>query len=474
MKMRSHISLSILLVGLLCGCATTRPLPVPHENEHAFIWHEEGVDSLHTYELRNFFPEGKLETIVIEEFQKFNKWGYLLFEERHTAFTLGDTICRQRRNTYNELGQITRQERWGDDSLLQYIDYTYTAKGLIASETAVYSDCVPVTTKYFYDRYNNKVLEEVYWADSLARWFLYKYNKQGLLLEETHHRGADGATTYFISHAYDRRGKKMKTITLSHFDGIIRFPSLPDEGIYHSHLRKNVWGKVKNPIEPIKLDTLIECYSYTNAGKLSEVQSWCSSLGAEWYTSEKNEYHTNGNLAKKITWDRSKTKDGIRPMQVEIYNKQGLVIEEQRYSDKLKALHTSVRKEYNDQGKVTAQMEYDWKGKLNSVEHNVYNDYGNLTERWCFQSNGEVDYRQESIYIGDVLMEEKTYYDHKHLRTHYTKTAEGGKKINYDKKGNVVETTIYVQTPELEWRRVYEGSGTEKLTHEWYEEVFKQ
>lgn len=472
--MKRFYSFGLLAIVLLCGCATTRPLPVPHENEHVFIWHEEGVDSLHTYELRNFFPEGKLETFVIEEFQKFNKWGYPLFEERHIAFTLGDTICSQRRNTYNELGQIIREERWENDSLLQYIDYTYTAKGLPASESQHRPDYVPVTTKYFYDRYNNKVLEEVYWADSLARWFLYKYNKQGLLLEETHHRGADGAITYFISHAYGRRGKKMKTITLSHFDAIIRFPSLPDEGIYNSHLRKNVWGKIKDPVNPIKLDTLIECYSYTNTGKISEVQSWCSSLGAEWYTSEKREYHDNGNVAKKITWDCCITKDGIRPMQVEIYNKQGLVIEKQDYSNDLKALRTVVRTEYNDQGKVTAQMEYDWKGKLNSVEHNVYDDYGNLTERWCFQSNGEVDYRQESVYIGDVLVEEKIYYDDTRLKSLYTKTAEGGKKINYDKKGNIVETTIYVQTPELQWKRVYGGSNTDVLIHETRKEVFKQ
>lgn len=473
--MRSHISLSILLVGLLCGCATTRPLPVPHENEHVFIWPEEGVDSLHTYELRNFFPEGKLETFVIEEFQKFNKWGYLLFEERHIAFTLGDTICSQRRNTYNELGQIIREEHWEDDSLLQYIDYTYTAKGLPASESQHRPDYVPVTTKYFYDRYNNKVLEEVYWADSLACWFLYKYNKQGLLLEETHHRGADGATTYSISHIYDRHNRKVKTTTLSRFSGVIKFPCVPIvEDFKNSHLNKETWGKVKNPINPIKLDTLIECYSYTNTGKLSEKQSWCSSLGAEWYTSEKNEYHTNGNLAKKITWNRSKTKDGIRPMQVEIYNKQGLVIEEQRYSDKLKAHLTSVRNEYNDQGKVTAQMNYDWKGNLSSVEHNVYDDYGNLIERWRFKSNGEVDIHEESVYVGNVLMEEKTYYDHKHLRTHYTKTADGSKQVRYDKNGNVIETTVYIETPNEQRRRVYKGSNTDVLTHEWYEVVFKR
>lgn len=474
--MKRFYSFGLFAIVLLCGCATTRPLPVLHKNEHTYISHKEGVDSIYFYEFRNFFPkDGDPETMVIQESQKFNKWGYLLSEERHLAFSFADTTFQKKTNTYNEFGQIIRNESFCDNSLSDYTDYTYTAKGLIASETAVYSDCVPVTTKYFYDRHNNNIRKEFYQADSLISWENYKYNKQGLLLEETHLRGADSATTYSISHIYDRHNRKVKTTTLSHFSSVIKFPCVPIvEDYKNSHLNKETWGKVKEPVNPIKLDTLIECYSYTNTGKLSEVQSWCSSLGAEWYISEKREYHDNGNVAKKITWGRCITKDGIRPMQVEIYNKQGLVIERQDYSNDLKALRTVVRTEYNDQGKETAQMKYDWKGKLNSVEHNVYDDYGNLTERWCFQSNGEVDYRQNSVYIGDVLVEEKIYYDNTRLKSLYTKTAEGGKKINYNKKGNVVETTIYVQTPELQWKRVYGGSNTDVLIHETREEVFKQ
>lgn len=483
-----HISsIGLLAIVLLCGCATTRVVPPPHENAHTFLEdnlrYGVDVDSISEYSFSKIIlKNGEIRTQTEQEQKTFNKWGNLVYNESRMTFQTNDTIDftihRWRTNTYNDLGQIVRaEEHDSEDGLCSSVDYTYTKRGLLETEVETYHpNCVPTTTKHTYDRYNNEVCTEYLEADSVLLRITYKYNRRGQLVEESSFRGADGALTRRTTNTYNRHGDVVKTVTLETLsqEGVIVNPGWPEEDDIRKHLNRDTWGKNRPPVKPIKLDTVETVYSYKSKGVLAEKRSRYSAWGGDWYTAEQQEYHNNGNLAKKTTWSNYRTKDGFRVPWVGIYNEQGLIVEEYHYSTEEKALRIATRKEYNDQGEEVLRMDYDSKGTLRTKTTTAYNSNGKVVEKWAWGHNGKVSAHEEHTYVGDVWMESKIYYDATRLKQHNFKTAEGENCIVYDKNGNVKNNRVFVKTPNLEWYRSYQGEGTDDLRKELRREIFRR
>ena len=85
---------------------------------------------------------------------------------------------------------------------------------------------------------------------------------------------------------------------------------------------------------------------------------------------------------------------------VEVYNAEGLLIEEIEYSDF--GRHQAWRSEYtyNSQGQLTKEIVYNERNKIDKVRKFEYDDKGVCTRRLNYNANGTLNsYRQfEYIY----------------------------------------------------------------------------
>ena len=151
-----------------------------------------------------------------------------------------------------------------------------------------------------------------------------------------------------------------------------------------------------------------------------------------------------------------------------------------------------MRNEYNEQGVLIRQIEYD---TFYSKEvHEVYNDRGDLIEYWQMTSNGKLQLVRKEKYEYTDIDEGKSVTTVRNGKTipspiqsvttiERERLADGGTSktttsYNYDESGNIISIIIHkrVDSPTymLSWAKYYLGGEmtVENLLTESREEFF--
>jgi hypothetical protein len=214
---------------------------------------------------------------------------------------------------------------------------------------------------------------------------------------------------------------------------------------------------------------------------------WWSKWG-EWRDKELTIYDSDGGVAEKWKYH---TYDHIRePYSYTTYNSQGLPTRWYERHKDCDTLTLKRRNEYNEQGVLVRKTEYD---TFYSKEfREVYNDRGDLIERWQMLSDGTLSFttKYNYEYVDSEGKCVATKRNGKRVLPHpvsvttteIERLADGGTSktkiiYEYDDSGNVASVAIHksVDSPTyvLSLSKYYQGEMTdENLTDECRSEFF--
>lgn len=497
------MAICLLLALLAIGCATpmatlnyqvtflTNTHPATPKNERDLS----NIDSISYY---HYTKPHKLKTATLTlETAKYNKQGAILRKNRET--TVSKPYYTRSHNSHEEnyfdnQGRLVRHENMRDDTLFMVQTFAYNKRGQLVETTKQYQP-----TKYFiaekwcysYDRHGNERSSEFYQNGELTHRSHTRHNRKGQPLTEALYRG-DGVLLDSTIYTYNRNGDLIEERSILEHDrnelrGIIW--ETWDEVENHSQQR-HLWQKshARNlGWSPIQYDTIGTRYTYHSKGKQALKQVWWSEWG-EWRDKELTIYDSDGGVAEK--W-KYYTYDHIgEPYSYTTYNSQGLPTSWYERHKDCDTLSLKRRDEYNEQGVLIRKTEYD---TFYSKElREVYNDRGDLIERWQMLSDGTLSlttkYNYE--YVDSEGKCVATKRNGKRVLPHpvsvttteIERLADGGTseiltEYAYDNSGNVAGVLIHqsVDSPTyiLSWARYYEGEMTdENLFAERREEFF--
>ena len=208
---------------------------------------------------------------------------------------------------------LVKEIRYGqDNSIIDWVEYSYNASGNIAQKTWYYYDGIVrnwheysydasgnlvriaydgevynnrAWTEYSYDVSGNLVRETGYDADgSIISWTEYSYNTAGNVVWEASHR-ADGSISNKTEYSYDESGNLVEKASHSHINSYIR-----DLDLYYWYS----YDAAGNLIQEICDDGSQTEYIYDAAGNLIEENLYDSNgYIYEWYFYS---YDAAGNL----------------------------------------------------------------------------------------------------------------------------------------------------------------------------------
>ena len=497
------MAICLLLALLAIGCATpmatlnyqvtflTNTHPVTPKNERDLS----NIDSISDYHYTKP-PERATATTLIATAKYNNKGAMLRTNRQTTTSNKRQTAHRHtfERNFFDERGQLIRYEKMQDDTLFLVQTFAYNRRGQLVETTKQYQPTeyfIPEKWCYTYDRHGNERSSEFYQNGELTHRSHTRHNRKGQPLTEALYRG-DGALLDSTIYTYNRNGDLIEERSILEHDRnelwTSRTVCLLD---YENHSQqRHLWQKnhkEKFGWSPIQYDTIGTRYTYHSKGKQALKQVWWSEWG-EWRDEELTIYDSDGGVAEKWKYH---TYDHIgEPYSYTTYNSQGLPTSWYERHKDCDTLSLKRRNEYNEQGVLIRKIEYDTHYSKEFRE--VYNDRGDLIERWQMLSDGTLSlttkYNYE--YVDSEGKCVATKRNGKRVLPHpvsvttteIERLADGGTSktkiiYEYEDSGNVASVAIYksVDSPTyvLSLSKDYLGEMTdENLTDEWRTEFF--
>ena len=500
------MAICLLLALLAIGCATpmatlhpdvksyTDIHPVRPNNKRSLS----NIDSISGY--RYTKPPKRATATMWTATAKYNNQGAMLRTKRHTIVSnKRDTAYNitSEENFFNDKGQLVRYEKRAADTLFLVQTFVYNKRGQLIETTKQYQP-----TEYFiaekwcysYDRHGNERSSEFYQNEVLKHRSYTRYNHKGHPLTKASYRG-DGVLLDSTIYTYNRYGDIVEERSIVEQDrNILRNDKTSCIFDAENHYQqRHIWqNRHKSHFGwgPILYDTIGTRYSYHSKDKQTLVQVWWSEWGEEWRDYKLTVYNPDGGVAEK--WQYYTYEHNGKPYKREVYNSQGLLTSLYEHNGNCDSLTLKMRNEYNEQGVLIRQIEYD---TFYSKEvHEVYNDRGDLIEYWQMTSNGKLQLVRKEKYEYTDIDEGKSVTTVRNGKTipspiqsvttiERERLADGGTSeikttYHYDKSGNIISIIIHkrVDSPTymLSWAKYYEGSEMtiENLLTESREEFF--
>lgn len=494
--------LALLAVGCATPMATLHPDVKSHTNSYP-IWPDNNRSLANVDSICEYFyykPDKLTTTTTWTTTAKYNNQGAMLRTKRHTTvsnrYRSKHSHCSEE-NFFDERGRLIRYEKMHDDTLFLVQTFAYNKRGQLVETTKQYQP-----TEYFiaekwcysYDRHGNQRSCEFYQNGGLTDRTHIRYNRKGRPLTEAIYRG-DGVLLDSTIYTYNRYGDVIEERRILNHDrnrlGSISLCSGIFSEAENYSQQRHLWQKSHERNlgwSPIQHDTIDTRYTYHSKGKQALKQVWWSKWGEEWHNTERTIYNPDGGVAEK--WEYDTFNHNGKLSKREVYNSQGLLTSLYEHNWNSDTLTLKKCNEYNEQGVLIRQIEYD---TFYSKElREVYNDRGDLIERWQMLSNGTLSlttkYNYE--YVDSEGKCVATKRNGKRILPHpvsvttteIERLADGGTSkteiiYEYDDSGNVASVAIHksVDSPAyvLSLSKYYQGEMTdENLTDECRSEFF--
>jgi len=494
--------LALLAVGCATPVATLHPdvkshtdiHPVRPDNKRSLS----NIDSISEYRYTKA-PKRATATIWTAS-AKYNNQGAMLRTKRIIVSNKRDTAYHitYEENFFNDKGQLVRYEKSKADTLFLVQTFVYNKRGQLVETTKQFQPTkyfIPEKWCYSYDHHGNQRSSEFYQNGELSRRTHTRYNRKGRPLTEAIYRG-DGALLDSTIYTYNRHGDVIEERRIlkherNHLWGSILCEFF-DEAENHRQQR-HLWQKSHKENlgwRPIQYDTIGTRYTYHSKGKQALKQVWWSEWGQEWRDDERTLYNPDGGVAEK--WQYYTYEHNGKPYKREVYNSQGLLTSLYERDWNSDTLTLKKCNEYNEQGVLIRQIEYD---TFYSKEvHEVYNDRGDLIEYWQMASDGKLQLVRKEKYEYTDIDEGKSVTTVRNGKSipspiqsvttiERERLADGGTSetttsYKYDESGNIIIIIIHkrVDSPTymLSWAKYYEGGEmtVENLLFESREEFF--
>lgn len=497
------MAICLLLALLAIGCATPMVTLHPQIDSYTATYPNRpdnrslaNIDSISDYHYTKP-PERATATTLIATAKYNNKGAMLRTNRQTTTSNKRQTAHRHtfERNFFDEKGLLIRYEKMHDDTLFLVQTFSYNKRGQLVETTKQYQP-----TEYFiaekwcysYDRHGNQRSCEFYQNEVLKHRSNTRYNHKGHPLTKASYRG-DGVLLDSTIYTYNRYGDIVEERSIVEQDrNILRNDKTSCIFDAENHYQqRHIWqNRHKSHFGwgPILYDTIGTRYSYHSKDKQTLVQVWWSEWGEEWRDKKRTVYNKDGGVAEK--WEYFTHERNGKPYKREVYNSQGLLTGLYQHDMTCNTLTVKRRNEYNEQGVLIRKIEYDT--HYSKEMHEVYNDRGDLIERWQMLSDGTLSLTTKYNYEyvdseGECVATKrngKRVLPHpvSVTTTEIERLADGGTSKTeityaYNDSGNVANVLIHksVDSPTyvLSLSKYYLGEmADENLFAEWRTEFF--